>query len=315
VSVERSNPRRSRRTKPAGGNHVQMCLVAAILVVATVWCTIGRAATDQAILLLVSDALPRSDRAASIRNEELRVDTILIVRADRRCEALSFTLVSRNLATSHETEPLSVLAGTVGSAGVARSLRAALHVKFAAVVTIDLADVVALSDTLGPVQITLRAESRDTTTGFSSEAGDLSLRGLSAVAYLRSRSMEERHGDTWEPSGEGDVARSERLITFLQAAHRRHAASSSSGRLHIALTAMMRSSISIHDLTATGRLLSSARQASRWSIASLPVVPEREVEHRRSPFDPTAGDGPTNVVLDRGNERLPAVCDTMRIVP
>lgn len=82
-------------------------------------------------------------------------------------------------------------------------------------VEIDFAGVGAIVDSLGGVTLDFPNAARDTTSGFSVEAGTHTLNGEEAVAYARSRHYQESIGGSWTSSGGGDIARTGRQQQIL----------------------------------------------------------------------------------------------------
>lgn len=82
-------------------------------------------------------------------------------------------------------------------------------------VEIDFAGVGAVVDSLGGVTLDFPNPARDTTSGFSVDAGTHTLNGEEAVAYARSRHYQEQINGSWTSSGGGDIARTGRQQQIL----------------------------------------------------------------------------------------------------
>ncbi|WP_448609195.1 LCP family protein [Geodermatophilus sp. URMC 60] len=81
--------------------------------------------------------------------------------------------------------------------------------------------VTAMVDVLGGVPLTVTHAVRDQRTGLALRPGTQELDGAAALAYLRSRSLEELTPAGWTPETSGDlgrIARQQRLLTALAAA-------------------------------------------------------------------------------------------------
>jgi len=77
-------------------------------------------------------------------------------------------------------------------------------------VEIDFGGFGRIVDSLGGVTIDFPYPARDNKSGFEVEAGTHTLDGEMAVAYARSRTYEEYKDGTWQGSGGGDIARTQR---------------------------------------------------------------------------------------------------------
>lgn len=82
-------------------------------------------------------------------------------------------------------------------------------------VEIDFAGFAGIVDALGGIRLTFPHPSRDTRSGLSVEEGSLRVDGATALAFARSRHLEERRGDSWVPVAGGDIERTARQRTVL----------------------------------------------------------------------------------------------------
>ena len=179
-------------------------LVGAAVVVVTAYVRADRAS----ILLVVEDSVPG----------ERRADSVLLATWWRNCDDLTLTSIPRDLVVAPDSEALAVLYDTAGARAMADAVEDLLGVRIGAVVTIDLKGVADIAGAIGPVEIDLPAESLDRRTGFHAGPGPVALVGANAVAYLRSRTWEERFGDDWVLVETTDLDRITHAQTYLAAA-------------------------------------------------------------------------------------------------
>lgn len=87
-------------------------------------------------------------------------------------------------------------------------------------IEIDFAGVGAIVDSLGGVALDFNYPARDTTSGFTTEAGRHTLHGEQAVAYARSRHYEILKNGQWTSNAAGDISRTGRQQEILIAMFR-----------------------------------------------------------------------------------------------
>jgi hypothetical protein len=282
------------------GATVVVCLVGAVW---TRGAAIDRA-DGSAVLVLVEDG--RDDgvgaelgegvdgeaaRTATARDdtapdEERRADSILLVQWFRRCDAVSITSIPRDLVIEPDGEPVAVLNHTIGPAALAALIERTFDVAIVATSVLDVTDVERLAAELGPVTIELPAESRDRYTGFQAEAGPIDLAGDELTAYLRSRAWEEWRDGSWIVVDATDLDRIDRLHGVLRAAAATYGEASIIERLRLGLVGARTADVGARDpLGALGFAL-GASSYDRLALHVPPVVEDRTVDDRRSPFDP-----------------------------
>ena len=82
-------------------------------------------------------------------------------------------------------------------------------------VEIDFAGFGSVVDSLGGVEMSFPYPVRDPKSGFASDAGTHRIDGEQAVAYARSRSMQQLKDGSWQGMGGGDIARTGRQQELL----------------------------------------------------------------------------------------------------
>lgn len=131
----------------------------------------------------------------------------------------------------------------------------------------------AIVDALGGIDLDFPYPSRDRKSGLDVPAGPQTVDGATALAYVRSRSLEEYRNGSWQSTGGGDIARTGRQReVMLQIVDR---ASSPSGLIRTPRAALSASSYLVAD-SGTGfgdlvRLGWGMRTAGTTEAVSLPV--------------------------------------------
>jgi LytR_cpsA_psr family len=272
----------------------------------------GRSAVDvtekwadgRPMLVIATDAGLPDEPYAWVRAEEGRADALLLVRWLRSCDLLQVVSLPRDTILDGSGEPASVVFGVAGADGLVSAVERTFDVDIFAVVTMSLADVAGLAGTIGPVEIDLRAESRDQRTGFVGGPGTVRLDGHRAVAFLRSRHWEEHGPDGWALTSGDDSTRIERLHSYLASAVGVIGDASFADRLRFAGAVQRRGEVAIRDhLAATGFVAGTTRMRE-VVFETVTVEPERTVDERRSPFSPARLGAVHRSVLGRGERRL-----------
>ena len=183
-------------------------------------------------------------------------------------------------------QTLSILLETDGLDRIAELLEAAVHVDIVATVTLDLAQVEAMAGNVGPVTVDLPEEARDRRTGFIGGPGPVTMNPEMVVAYLRSRTWEQRFEGRWEVITVTDEERIERLHRFLRAAI---VAIDEAGVLHrlgVAVGLARNSAIHVTDPVAAAGFVVGAVAVRGIRLFIAPTLEERTIDERRSPFVP-----------------------------
>lgn len=255
-----------------------------------------RRADGAGVLLVVEDDGPG----------ERRADSILLARWWRSCDALTLTSLPRDMTAGAGTEPLAVMYDTVGARRMADAVEGLLGVDVAAVVTLDLEGVERLARAIGPVTVDLPAESLDRRTGFHAGPGPVELSPQDTIAFLRSRTWEQWQDDDWTVVGSSDLLRLEQLHRYLGVAI--ESVSGSSERARVAVELVRNGRLDLVDPLALAGFVLGARATSDIVFGTAPVVPERTVDERRSPFAPGDLGAGFRLALDRRAVVTPDPC-------
>jgi hypothetical protein len=266
--------------------------------------TAAAAADGRAVLVLVEDAVAAGEPSAWVRSEERRADAIVVVRWLRSCDRLEAVWIPRDLALDRGGEPLAVVFGTGGAAGVARLVERAFGLDLFATVTLGLDDVRALAGVLGPVTISLDAPGRDVRTGFMGGPGPVALDPDDTVAFLRSRTWEEMRGGEWTPVTTDDGSRIHRQQAYAAAALAALRRLGPVDMLRLGASVDSRADVDVHDLAPAAGFLAAVAGARDVRLASVTVAPERPTDARRSPFLPGEMGAPPRWVLAPGADHV-----------
>lgn len=248
--------------------------------------TVAGWADGRPLLVIVEDAVAPDEPFAWVRAEERRADAVIVVRWLRSCDRLQVVSVPRDLVLDPGGEPLAVVFGTAGRAGVEDAVRRAFGLDLFATVTLDLDDVAALAGALGPVELRLAAPSRDRRTGFTGGPGPVVLDADDMVAFLRSRTWEERRDGQWLLTTDDDAGRIGRQQAYLAAAVAAARRLSPAGTLRLGAALGGHGDIVVHDHAPIMGFLAGLRGAGDLDLASVAVEDERPDGERRSPFLP-----------------------------
>lgn len=219
-----------------------------------------------------------------------RADAIVLATWHRRCDTVALTFIPRDLVVRPGGEQLAIVFDTDGPRGMAAAIAEMIDARIAALAITDVRGVEQISAAMGPVTVDLTRESVDRQTGFHGGPGPIDLVGTDAVAYLRSRTWEERHGDRWVTSGNSDLGRIERATDFVERAIRQIRTSGSVSTARVLGAAFGNGHLETIDSLALLGLAWDATTPSQVTFDVLPTMAERSAAQRRSPFDP----------LDRG---------------
>jgi anionic cell wall polymer biosynthesis LytR-Cps2A-Psr (LCP) family protein len=255
---------------------------------------------SSAILVLVTDGLPRSDPEWQLRTSEVRADSILVVQSRIGCDALVVTALPRDLALTPADEPLSMLLETLGPRRLAERVGNALSLRISTVVTVGFDAVARAANAIGPIAIDLAVESRDDQVGFSGGPGLVELDGVRTVQFLRSRSWQERGGDGWGLADGSDAGRIDRLHVYLEAAAPSYRRASGTSRVRAVVATLKSSLPTIVDIVGTFAFARGANKTTRLDFRTAVVGEDRTDDQRRSPFDPEVFGGFRNQILTTG---------------
>jgi hypothetical protein len=265
-------------------------------------------ADGTAVLVIVEDGLPAGTPGASLRTTERRADSILLVRWLRACDRLSITSIPRDLVLDPYGSSLSVVDGTEGPGRVVALVERAFAVDISATVRLDVADVAELAGAVGPVEVSFRREVRDRRTGFHAGPGRVRLDTEATIAFLRSRTWEERFDAAWVRTSVSDEERIDRLQEFLRATLPSIVDGSAGHRLAMAWMVARHSSVGTRDAVAFLGFLAGASSLRGVTYSVAPVDDERPVDRRRSPFAPDDIGAGRRLVLARGAGPLLTGC-------
>ncbi|HET8618501.1 MAG TPA: LCP family protein [Acidimicrobiales bacterium] len=243
-------------------------------------------ADGRPLLVIVEDAVAPGEPFAWVRAEERRADAVIVVRWLRSCDRLQVVSIPRDLVLDPGGEPLAVVFGTAGRAGVENAVRSAFGLDLFATATLDLDDVGALAGALGPVELHLAAPSRDRRTGFTGGPGPVVLDADDVVAFLRSRTWEERRDGQWVVVTDDDAGRIRRQQAYLAMAVAAARRLSPAGTLRLGAALGGHGDIVVHDHAPIMGFLAGLRGAGDVELASVAVEDERPDRERRSPFLP-----------------------------
>ncbi len=242
--------------------------------------TVRQRADGASILFVVTDGLSGPPRA----------DSIVLATWHRRCDTVALTFIPRDLVVTPGGEQLAIMFDTVGTRGLAAAVAEVIDTRIVGLATTDLRGVERISTVMGAVTVDLSSESVDRRTGFHGGPGPVDLVGADAVAYLRSRTWEERRGDHWVTSENSDLGRIERTTDFVERAIRQIRTSDPLTAARVLRAALGDGHVETIDSFAMLGLAWDATTPSHLTFDVFPTVAERSATQRRSPFAP----------LDRG---------------
>ena len=251
--------------------------IAGLAVVATAGARAVRQRADGAsILLVIEDGVPGPPRA----------DSIVLATWHRRCDTLALTFIPRDLVVTPGGEQLAILIETVGARGMAEAIAELVDSRIVATLTTDLSGVEQISAAIGPITVDLPSESADPRTGFHAGPGSVELVGADAVAYLRSRTWEERRGNRWVEIGNSDLDRIEHAADFAERAIRQMQSSGGAATLRVLRAALDHGHVDAIDPLAVLGLAWDATTPSHVTFDLFPTIAERTADQQRSPFAP-----------------------------
>ena len=254
-------------------------------------------ADGAAVLVVVEDSLPAGTPGAAVRRDERRADSLLLVQWERRCDELAVTSVSRDLVLVPHGQTLSILFETDGLGRIVHLVQGAFHVRIAATVTLDVSQVEAMASTVGPVTLDFAAAARDRRTGFVGGPGPVAMDPERLVAYLRARSWEQLTDGQWRQITVSDEERIDRLHVYLRAAIGAVQQAGAMRRLDLVAALARHSTTHLIDPVAAAGFAAGASAVRTTTFATAPVLDERTIDDRRSPFAPADLDAAPRLVL------------------
>lgn len=149
-----------------------------------------------------------------------RADVVLLVQQGQGDEPARLVSIPRDLLVFRESRGVDRLALTMldGPESTVTSICRSLGIAVDHVVIVRFDGVRDVIDTLGGIEVRAERAVRDENTGLDLPAGQHRLSGEQAVAWVRSRHLQEWVGDGWvdEPSGDaGRQQRQRQLLTLV----------------------------------------------------------------------------------------------------
>ncbi|MFN7148984.1 MAG: LCP family protein [Microthrixaceae bacterium] len=182
----------------------------------TNWLVIGSDSRAAAADMASADAFG-SD--AEVPGE--RADVILLVQQGQGGEPARLVSIPRDLLVFRQSRGVDRLALTLldGPQSTVTSICRSLGIAVDHVVIVRFDGVRDVIDTLGGIEVRTDRALRDANTGLDLPVGQHRLSGEQAVAWVRSRHVQERVGDTWvdDPSGDAGRQRRQRELVALVA--------------------------------------------------------------------------------------------------
>lgn len=173
----------------------------------TNWLVIGSDSRAAAADMATSDAFG-SD--TDVPGE--RADVVLLVQQGRGAAPARLVSIPRDLLVFRQSRGVDRLALTLldGPQSTVTSICRSLGIAVDHVVIVRFDGVRDVIDTLGGVEVHTDRDLRDANTGLDLPAGRHRLTGEAAVAWVRSRHLQERVGDSWVDDQSGDAGRQQR---------------------------------------------------------------------------------------------------------
>ena len=232
-----------------------------------------------------------------------RADIITLVRPSEM--GLTVINLPRDLTINSKGMELDRLATTYvsGPQNTVNALCTGLGIPTTHLVTIDMAQFAEIIDSLGGVEVDVPEPVRDAYTGLNlTSAGRHRLKGIDALALVRSRHPEILRNGTWEAMSEADGAqhRSQSTTMVMQAVLSAVGQESSNPvTLHrlahtVAGNITLDSGTGLGDLIALARSAAKAQKAGTTTIIDLPTGPRDEsiiISPNRQSRDLLAGYG------------------------
>lgn len=146
-----------------------------------------------------------------------RADVVLLVQQSKGGEPARLVSIPRDLLVFRQSRGVDRLALTLldGPQSTVTSICRSLGIAVDHVVIVRFDGVRDVIDTLGGVEVRTDRALRDANTGLDLPVGRHRLSGEHAVAWVRSRHIQERVGDTWVDDPSGDAGRQRRQRELL----------------------------------------------------------------------------------------------------
>lgn len=146
-----------------------------------------------------------------------RSDTLIVVNVEKASGIISLLSIPRdlwvNIGDSDRTERVNV-AYREGAPVVVRTITRALGIPIHHYLEIDFQGFKELVDAVGGVTVCVEHPTRDRNTGLFLRVGCTNLDGVQALAYARSRYLEEKVDGQWRMDGTSDIGRGKRQRLF-----------------------------------------------------------------------------------------------------
>ena len=153
------------------------------------------------------------------KNPGNRSDTTIVVRYDTRSKEVAMMSIPRDLWVRIGDGDRYAKVNSAYQKGpdvLVRTVQRALNIPIHHFVEINFSGFKQIVDAIGGVHICVKHPSRDSFTGFYIGAAKCKLQnGSKALAYARSRHLEEKINGSWRLDGSGDVGRGNRQRAFL----------------------------------------------------------------------------------------------------
>lgn len=241
----------------------------------------ARHGIDDALLIVVEDAIAPGRPWAGLREEERRADALLLVVVSDAC-APSITSLPRDLVLSPRADSVSVLYGALGPDALRSAVARTARVHVAGVTVLRFADVAGLVDLVGGVSVTIARPTIDGSTGFSAGAGLVRLNGEEAVRMLRGRAWQEWDGSAWTLPDGSDIDRMRRTRDVVDAARERFAALNLVGKIKV--LRLLQGRTAARNPLALAGLAHRVGSAKDVDLGVVPTDEERQVGDLLSPF-------------------------------
>jgi LCP family protein required for cell wall assembly len=150
--------------------------------------------------------------------EGSRADTIAVVRIDPEQQRVSMLSLPRDLLVTTNDGTSGRINSFTDNGGLVEVVSSLLGIDINHYIEIDFAGFESLIDLAGGVTVPFDRDVRDVNTGFTADAGCNTLSGADALAYVRSRRLEQLDPATgeWRPDPRSDLGRIERQQDLTQ---------------------------------------------------------------------------------------------------
>jgi LCP family protein required for cell wall assembly len=184
------------------------------------------------------------------------------------------------------------------------ALRHELGVSVNHYVQLDMLSFTRVIDSVGGIQLSLSAPSRDAVTGLQLTQGDQILTGNEALAFVRSRQYEEKHDGVWHAVGADDLGRLDRQTIMLRALTEKFQDASKSALLRAAASAEKGISVDQRTTGTDIEDLAKGVLSLQWESAVLPTSRRYSEIETRSPFPPPHRGGAAMLVKNEPEATL-----------